>query len=162
MNKQFKLDAIDRRILVALMERGDISLAEISKKVGLSQTPCWQRIQKLETNGVITKRVAIIDAEKVGLGLTILVSIEASEHTANWLNSFTNYVNKCPEVIEVFRMAGEVDYILKLIVSDMANYDKFYKGLIDNVDLKKVSSRFVMETMKSTSVLPIPDPKVSD
>ena len=159
LGKQIKLDSIDRKILALLMDRCDISLVELSKKVGLSQTPCWQRIQKLEISGVIKKRVAIVDAKKVGLGLTIFVSIEANEHTANWLLSFAKYINKYPEVVEVFRMAGEVDYILKLIVSDMNSYDKFYQGLIENVELKKVSSRFVMETMKFTNVLPIPEPE---
>lgn len=155
--KPNKLDAIDRKILKELMERVDIPLAELSKKIGLSQTPCWQRVQKLEQSGIIKKRVAIVDAPMVGLGLSIIVAIEANEHTANWLAKFTNYINRCPEVVEVLRMAGDVDYILKLIVSDMAQYDKFYKSLIDNVPLKNVSSRFVMETIKSTTTLAIPD-----
>ena len=155
--KAGKLDAIDRRILSALMERGDLPLAELSKKVGLSQTPCWQRVQKLQQSGVIKRQVAIVDPDLVGLKLTIIVAVEAGEHTANWLLKFTNYINRCPEVVEVLRMAGDVDYILKLVVSDMAKYDQFYKGLIDNVPLKNVSSRFVMETIKSTTVLAIPD-----
>ncbi len=155
--KPNKLDAIDRKILRELMERVDIPLAELSKKVGLSQTPCWQRVQKLEQSGIIKKRVAIVDPPSVGLGLTIVVAIEANEHTANWLAKFTHYINRCPEVAEVLRMAGDVDYILKLIVPDMAHYDKFYKSLIDNVPLKNVSSRFVMETIKSTTTLAIPD-----
>lgn len=156
--KAGSLDKIDRKILKALMEKGDIPIAELAKKVGLSQTPCWQRVQKLEANGVITKKVAIVDPKAVGLGLTIIVSVEANEHTANWLAKFTSYINRCPEVVDVLRMAGDVDYILKLIVQDMSSYDKFYKGLIDNVPLKNVSSRFVMETIKSSTVLAIPEP----
>lgn len=157
VKKPNKLDAIDRKILRELMERVDIPLAELSKKIGLSQTPCWQRVQKLEQSGIIKKRVAIVDAPMVGLGLSIIVAIEANEHTANWLAKFTHYINRCPEVVEVLRMAGDVDYILKLIVPDMAHYDTFYKSLIDNVPLKNVSSRFVMETIKSTTTLAIPD-----
>ncbi len=155
--KPNKLDAIDRKILKELMERADIPLAELSKKVGLSQTPCWQRVQKLEQNGVISKKVAIVDPQAVGLGLTVIVAIEANEHTANWLHKFTTYISRRPEVADVLRMAGDVDYILKLIVPDMASYDVFYKSLIDNVPLKNVSSRFVMETIKSTTTLAIPN-----
>lgn len=158
--KQSKLDAIDRRILSALMDRGDMPLVELSKKVGLSQTPCWQRVQKLEAAGIIKKRVAIVDPLLVGLDLTIIVAIEAHEHSANWLLGFTNYINKSPQVVEVLRMAGDVDYILKLIVADMGDYDRFYKGLIDNVPMKNVTSRFVMETIKSTTALALPDIKV--
>ncbi len=157
MRKAGKLDAIDRKILNLLMERADIPLAELSKKVGLSQTPCWQRVQKLEALGIIKRKVAIVDPDLVGLSLTIIVAIEANEHTANWLLKFSNHVNKSPEVVEVLRMAGDVDYILKLIVPDMASYDKFYKSLIDNVPLKNVSSRFVMETIKSTTALSLPE-----
>ncbi|WP_240007392.1 Lrp/AsnC family transcriptional regulator [Pseudaquidulcibacter saccharophilus] len=157
--KAGSLDKIDRRIIKALMERADIPIAELAKKAGLSQTPCWQRVQKLEQNGVIQKRVAIVDPKAIGLNLTVVVAIEANEHTANWLAKFTNYVTKHPQVVDVLRMAGDVDYVLKLIVEDMASYDKFYKGLIENVPLKNVSSRFVMETIKNTTVLAVPEPE---
>ncbi len=155
-SKTNKLDAIDRKILALLMKNCDIPINELSKKVGLSQTPCWHRVQKLEAIGIIKGRVALVDAKMVGLGLTIIVSIEANEHTVNWLTQFTTYINKSPEVVEVLRMAGDVDYILKLIVPDMAAYDKFYKELIAKVPMKNVSSRFVMETIKSTTELALP------
>ncbi|MEK7660614.1 MAG: Lrp/AsnC family transcriptional regulator [Pseudomonadota bacterium] len=155
--KTGSLDAIDRRILIALMEKGDMALTELSKKVGLSQTPCWQRVQKLQAKGIIKKQVAIVDPSLVGLNLVVVVSIEAGEHTTNWLAKFNAYINKCPQVVEVLRMAGDIDYILKLIVQDMAVYDKFYQGLIENVPMKNVSSRFVMETIKNTTVLAIPE-----
>jgi|APTNR8051073442_1049403.scaffolds.fasta_scaffold02578_11 Lrp/AsnC family transcriptional regulator len=155
--KSGNIDIIDRRILMALMERGDMPLTELSKKVGLSQTPCWQRVQKLQSKGIIKKQVAIVDPELVGLNLVVVVSIEAGEHTTNWLAKFTAYINQCPQVAEVLRMAGDIDYILKLIVPDMAHYDRFYKGLIENVPMKNVSSRFVMETIKNTTVLSLPE-----
>lgn len=158
-SKANKLDAIDRKILTLLMKNCDIPINELSKKVGLSQTPCWHRVQKLEAAGIIKRRVAIIDAAKIGLGLTIIVSIEANEHSVNWLAQFTSYINKSPEVVDVLRMAGDVDYVLKLIVADMDEYDRFYKELIAKVPMKNVTSRFVMETIKSTTELAIPAAK---
>jgi Lrp/AsnC family transcriptional regulator len=148
-----KLDAIDRRILNALQERGDMPLAELARKAGLSQTPCWKRVQRLEADGVIAKRVALVNPEKVGLGLTVFVAVEATEHSAEWLKRFTDAVTKRPEVTEVYRMAGDVDYMLKVIVADMAAYDAFYKTLIAAVPLKNVSSRFAMERIKATTAL---------
>lgn len=152
-SRVIKLDAIDRRILNALQEKGDLPLVELAKKAGLSQTPCWKRVQRLEADGVLTKRVALVDPEKVGLGLTVFVSVEAIEHSAAWLKRFTDTVARRPEVVEVYRMAGDVDYVLKVIVADMATYDAFYKYLIESVPSKNVSSRFAMERIKSTTVL---------
>ena len=150
-----KLDAIDRRILNALQERGDMPLAELAGKAGLSQTPCWKRVQKLEADGVLLKRVALVDPDKVGLSLTVFVSIEANEHSDAWLKLFTNALRKRPEVVEVYRMAGDVDYVLKVVVADIATYDAFYKSLIAAVPLKNVSSRFAMERIKSTTALSV-------
>ena len=130
-------------------------LAEISEKVGLSQTPCWKRIQKLEKTGVILKRVALIAPEKIGLGLTVFVSIEISDHSGVWLKNFAKTVSAMPEVVEFYRMAGDVDYMLRVVVADMAAYDAFYKNLINMFTLKNVSSRFAMERIKSTTVLQI-------
>ncbi len=149
----YKLDAIDRRILNALQERGDIPLAELAKKAGLSQTPCWKRVQRLEADGVLTRRVALVDPQKVGLGLTVFVAVEAAEHSAEWLRRFTDALTKRSEVIEVYRMAGDIDYMLKVVVADMAAYDAFYKSLITAVPLKNVSSRFAMEHIKATTAL---------
>lgn len=152
----FALDRIDRKILAALQERADISLGDLSERVGLSQTPCWKRIQKLEAAGVILRRVAILSPEKIGLGLTVFVSVETADHSAAWLRRFAEGVTAMPEVMELYRMAGDVDYMLRVVVEDMAAYDGFYKRLIEAFPLKNVSSRFAMERVKSTTAYRIP------
>ena len=149
------MDRIDRKILLALQNDASISIAELSNRVGLSQTPCWKRIQKLEAQGVLTRRVALVDPGKVGLGLTVFVSIETKDHSKEWLEAFANAVSDMPEVMEFYRMAGDVDYMLRVAVADMASYDAFYKRLIEAMPLKNVSSRFAMERIKSTTELPI-------
>ena len=156
------MDRIDRKILALLQERADISLSELSDKVGLSQTPCWKRIQKLEAAGVILKRVALLAPEKLGLGLTVFVSIETADHSSAWLRRFAEAVGAMPEVMELYRMAGDVDYMLRVVVEDMAAYDTFYKRLIEAFPLKNVSSRFAMERVKSTTIFRIPEPAVAD
>ena len=150
-----RLDAIDRKILVLLQDDASLSVAEIGHRVGLSSTPCWKRIQKLEAEGVIAKRVALVDPEKVGLGITVFVSIETSDHSEGWLDRFAKTVGAMPEVMEFYRMAGDVDYMLRVVSSDMHAYDEFYKRLIAAVPLKNVTSRFAMEKIKSTTSLPI-------
>jgi Lrp/AsnC family transcriptional regulator, cysteine-sensing transcriptional activator len=150
-----RLDAIDRKILVLLQDDASLSVAEIGHRVGLSSTPCWKRIQKLEAEGVIAKRVALVDPEKVGLGITVFVSIETSDHSEGWLDRFAKTVGAMPEVMEFYRMAGDVDYMLRVVASDMHAYDEFYKKLIAAVPLKNVTSRFAMEKIKSTTALPI-------
>jgi Lrp/AsnC family transcriptional regulator len=150
------MDAIDRKILLALQEDASLSVAEIGSRVGLSSTPCWKRIQRLESEGVIRKRVALIDQDKVGLGITVFVSIETGDHSQDWLSRFAEVVGAMPQVMEFYRMAGDVDYMLRVIVPDIAGYDMFYKKLIATVPLKNVTSRFAMERIKSTTVLPIP------
>lgn len=149
------MDDIDRRILRELQQDANLSTAQVADRVGLSQTPCWNRIQKLLASGAIQRRVAIISPEAVGLGLTVLVSIEAGEHNPNWLKSFTNSVSAMPEVLELYRMAGEIDYELRVVVPDMAAYDEFYKRLIAIAPLRNVTSRFAMERIKSETALPI-------
>lgn len=149
------MDRIDRKILLALQSDASISIAELSNRVGLSQTPCWKRIQKLEAQGVLTRRVALVDPGKVGLGLTVFVSIETKDHSKEWLDAFAKAVSGMPEVMEFYRMAGDVDYMLRVAVADMASYDAFYKRLIEAMPLKNVSSRFAMERIKSTTELPI-------
>ena len=151
-----QLDAIDRKILLTLQEDASLSVAEIGQRVGLSSTPCWKRIQRLEAEGVIQKRVAIVDQAKVGLGITVFVSVETDDHSEGWLSNFASTVSAMPEVMEFYRMAGDVDYMLRVVVADMHAYDLFYKKLIASSPLKNVTSRFAMENIKSTTSLPIP------
>lgn len=156
VRKPVKIDKTDRKILRELTLNCDIPLLKLARKVGLSQTPCWQRVQKLEQAGIIRKRVAIIDPQSLGLGLTVIVAVEAHEHSAAWLQGFRAYLDARPEVTHVWRMAGEVDYMLKLVIADMKAYDEFYKALIEAIPLKNVSSRFVMETVKESTGYAIP------
>jgi Lrp/AsnC family transcriptional regulator len=154
-NGKSKMDVIDRKILDLLQHDATLSIAEIGNRVGLSQTPCWKRIQKLEAEGVIERRVALLNPEKLGLGLTVFVSIETADHSQEWLSRFAEFVAKMPEVLEFYRMAGDVDYMLRVVVASMAAYDGFYKRLIATIPLKNVTSRFAMERVKSTTILPI-------
>jgi Lrp/AsnC family transcriptional regulator len=150
------MDAIDKKILATLQEDASLSVAEIGQRVGLSSTPCWKRIQKLEADGVITRRVALVDQVKIGLGITVFVSVETGDHSQEWLARFADTVSAMPEVMEFYRMAGDVDYMLRVVVADMQSYDAFYKRLIAAAPLKNVTSRFAMEKIKSTTLLPIP------
>jgi Lrp/AsnC family transcriptional regulator len=149
------MDAIDRKILAVVQQNASLSVADIGSRVGLSSTPCWKRLQRLEADGVITRRVALIDPEKVGLGITVFVSVETGDHSQDWLKCFAETVTAMPEVMEFYRMAGDVDYMLRVVVADIAGYDAFYKKLIATVPLKNVTSRFAMERIKSTTALPI-------
>lgn len=153
------MDAIDRKILAVVQEDASLSVADIGQKVGLSSTPCWKRLQRLEADGVIMRRVALIDPEKIGLGITVFVSVETGDHSQEWLAKFAEVVNAMPEVMEFYRMAGDVDYVLRVVVHDMQSYDTFYKKLIATVSLKNVTSRFAMERIKSTTALPIAEYK---
>ena len=139
------MDSIDRKILAVLQDDASLSVADIGSRVGLSSTPCWKRIQRLEAEGVIQKRVALIDPSKIGLGITVFVSIETGDHSQEWLSRFAEVVGAMPEVIEFYRMAGDVDYMLRVVAPDIAGYDAFYKKLIATVPLKNVTSRFAME-----------------
>ena len=150
-----RMDAIDRKILAVVQQDASLSVAEIGQRVGLSSTPCWKRLQRLEADGVIMRRVALIDPEKLGLGITVFVSIETGDHSQDWLKRFAEVVGAMPEVMEFYRMAGDVDYMLRVVVPDIAGYDTFYKKLIATVPLKNVTSRFAMERVKSTTALPI-------
>ena len=149
------MDAIDRKILAVVQEDASLSVAEIGQRVGLSSTPCWKRLQRLEADGVIMRRVALIDPEKIGLGITVFVSIETGDHSEDWLKRFAETVGGMPEVLEFYRMAGDLDYMLRVAVPDIQGYDGFYKRLIATVPLKNVTSRFAMERIKSTTALPI-------
>jgi Lrp/AsnC family transcriptional regulator len=149
------MDRTDLRILAMLQQDASLAVAEVAGRVNLSQTPCWRRIQKLEAQGVIARRVAILDPEAVGLGLTVFVEIETGDHSADWLGRFAASVRAMPEVMEVYRMAGDVDYLLRIAVGSMAEYDDFYRRLIAEVSLKNVTSRFAMERVKSTTAYPL-------
>jgi Lrp/AsnC family transcriptional regulator len=149
------MDAIDRKILNVLQQDASLSVAEIGQRVGLSSTPCWKRIQRLEADGVILKRVALVDQNKIGVGINVFVSIETGDHSQDWLERFAQTVAAMPEVLDFFRMAGDVDYLLRVVVPDMQAYDAFYKRLISAIPLKNVTSRFAMEKIKSSTALPI-------
>ncbi len=149
------MDEIDRRLLEILQQDATPSIAQMAERVGLSATPCWKRIQKLEARGVITRRAALVDPDRVGVGLSVLVSVEAGEHTPEWLERFSSAVAAMPEVMEVYRMAGDVDYMLRVAVADMTEYDAFYKRLIGVAPMKNVTSRFAMERMKYTTAYPL-------
>src|ERR1019366_9977939 len=124
------MDAIDRKILAVVQEDASLSVAEIGQRVGLSSTPCWKRLQRLEADGVIMRRVALSDPEKIGLGITVFVSVETGDHSQDWLSKFAETVGAMPEVMEFYRMAGDVDYMLRVVVTDIQGYDTFYKKLI--------------------------------
>ena len=149
------LDAIDRRILDCLQHDASLSTAEIADRVGLSTTPCWRRIQNLERTGVIRGRVALLDRERLDLGVDVFVSLRISRHSEDWLEAFTRAVNAFPEVVEFYRMSGDVDYLMRVVVADIKAYDAFYKRLIRHADIADVSSSFAMERIKYTTALPL-------
>ncbi len=151
-----RIDAIDRKILRVLQEDASLSVAEIGDRVGLSSTPCWKRVQRMESEGIIIGKVALVDQNKIGLGLSVFVSVESGDHSDAWLKKFAQEVSAMPEVMEFYRMAGDVDYMLRVVVADMPSYDVFYKKLISAVALKNVTSRFAMEKIKSVTALPVP------
>lgn len=149
------LDEMDVKILRILQRDCTKPVAEIGKEVGLSTTPCWRRIQKLEEAGVIRRRVALLDPREVNAGVTVFVSIKTDQHNIDWLERFHGAVVDFPEVAEFYRMSGEVDYLLRVVVPDIAAYDAFYKKLIARIDISKVSSAFAMEQIKYTTELPL-------
>lgn len=149
------LDGMDLKILKVLQEDCTRAVADIGKEVGLSTTPCWRRIQKLEEAGVIQRRVAILDPEKVAAGVTVFVSIKTDSHGIDWLEKFHAAVVDFPEIVEFYRMSGEVDYLLRVVVPDIAAYDEFYKKLISKIEITKVSSAFAMEQLKYTTAIPL-------
>jgi len=149
------MDDIDRRILRVLQENADLPVAEIAERVGLSASPCWRRIQKLEAEGVIERRVALLNAEKMNVGVTVFVAIRTSQHDEAWLRNFAERVTRIPEVVELYRMSGEIDYMLRVVVPDIKAYDAVYKQLIAAVPLFDVSSSFAMEAIKYTTALPV-------
>ncbi|PLX39634.1 MAG: ArsR family transcriptional regulator [Hyphomicrobiales bacterium] len=149
------MDRTDRKILAILQEDATVPVAEIGRRVGLSTTPCWRRIQKLEEEGVIRKRVAVLDPAKVNAKVTVFVAIRTNRHTENWLEEFSSTVEEFPEVVEFYRMSGDIDYLLRVVVPDIEAYDAFYKRLISRIELSDVSSTFAMEAIKYTTALPL-------
>ncbi len=149
------MDRTDKMILSILQEDATLPVADIARKVGLSTTPCWRRIQKLEEDKVITRRVAILDPEQVNAGVTVFVSIKTDRHNEEWLKRFSEVIVKFPEVSGFYRMSGQVDYLLKVVVPDIAAYDIFYKKLVGVIDIEDVSSAFAMERIKDTTQLPL-------
>ena len=151
-----KMDRIDRMIVAELQRDATLPLVRLADRVGLSQTPCWKRIRKLEESGVITRRVALVDPDKAGLGLTAFVAVTAADHSPSSQASFVEVVAALPEVIEVWRMAGEADYLLKVVVRDLPAFDAFYRRLVAVVEFKNVSSQLALERVVHTTALPIP------
>lgn len=149
------IDEIDRKILAILQADATVPVAAIAERVGLSATPCWRRIQKLEEAGVIRARVAVLDPDKLRVGVTVFVSVRTNQHDLGWLEKFAQAVHDFPEVVEFYRMSGDVDYLLRIVVPDIAAYDAVYKRLIARVPLADVSSAFAMERIKYTTALPL-------
>jgi Lrp/AsnC family transcriptional regulator len=150
------LDSIDFSILALLQEDAARSIQDIADRVNLSQNACWRRIRQLEESGVIKKRVALLDATKLGAGLTVFVQVRAAEHSEEWLAHFAAAVKTIPEIVEFYRMTGEIDYLIKMRVADMAGYDRAYKTLIATARLGDVSASFAMEEIKASTAIPLP------
>ncbi|MFK7865317.1 MAG: Lrp/AsnC family transcriptional regulator [Pseudohongiellaceae bacterium] len=148
------MDKLDLAILESIQHDASLSTGDLAEKVGISKSACWRRMQKLSSDGVIKTRVAILDSQKLNLPLTVYISIRTNEHNAKWATKFQKVTQKIPGVLEVYRMSGDLDYLVKAVVTDMKGYDDLYKQLIE-ADLFDVSSSFVMETMKQTTELPL-------
>ena len=151
------MDQIDKQILMQLQHDAAQPVADIARKVGLSATPCWRRIQRMEETGIIRKRVALLDSKAIGVGMSVFVAVRTDQHNSEWLKNFAGMVAEMDEVVEFYRMSGEVDYLLRVVVPDMSAYDSFYRKLIGNVQLTDVSSSFAMEEIKYTTALPLPE-----
>ena len=149
------MDSIDKKILQALQTDCSGSVAEIAERAGVTQTPCWRRIKKLEEMGYIDKRVALLDQKALNLRLTAYVMVKTSHHDQQWLTKFSDGVHDIPEIVEIHRMAGDIDYLLKIVAEDMAEYDRIYKNLIRVAELSDVSASFSMECIKASTELPL-------
>lgn len=150
-----ELDRFDRRILGLLQEDASLSNAEISERVGLSANACWRRTKRLEEQQIIRRRVALLNQEKLELKVTVFVGIRTNQHNEQWLQRFAQGISEIPEVIEFYRMSGDIDYMLKIVARDIEDYDRVYKKLIAVAPLHDVSSSFAMERIKSTTALPL-------
>lgn len=150
-----EIDTIDRRILAELQRDGTLSVDQLSERVSLSRNACWRRVKRLEEDGIITGRVALVDAEKIGLGLSVFILVRTSRHDPDWLKAFRDAVISLPEITGVYRMSGDLDYVLRARVADVKSYDRLYQKLIAKVPLTDVSASFVMEEIRETTVLPV-------
>ena len=149
------MDKLDCRILDLVQSDGGLTAAEIAERVGLSKTPCWRRIQRLQERGVIRKTVALLDPKALNVGTTVFVTMKAATHSAAWFERFLKVVRDIPEVVEIYRMSGDVDYLMRVVVPDIDAYDAVYKKLIGSVEFLDVSASFALETLKSTTALPL-------
>lgn len=149
------MDDTDRRILRVLQDDSSLPVSEVANRVGLSGSACWKRINRMQEEGVIRRQVAILDPVALGYGLMVFISIETKAHSSEGINEFTDKIKEMPEILEIHRLAGDVDYLLKAVVPDMQSFDAFYKRLIDLAPLTKVTSRFAIETVKATTSLPV-------
>ena len=148
------MDKIDRMILRLLQHDASLSVGDIAERVSISKSACWRRIQNLEKDGIILQRVALLDQVSIGLPLTVYVQLRTNQHNDQWASQFRDVIESIPEILEVYRMSGDLDYLIKAVITDMAGYDRLYKQLI-KADLFDVSASFVMETMKKTHQLPL-------
>lgn len=151
-----KLDRTDYRILDEIQKDATLSLAEMASRANLSANACWRRVKRLDDEGFILRRVGILDHGKLGASLTVFVTIRTAEHSEEWLDRFNRTVSSIPEIVEIYRMNGDIDYLLKIRVADIASYDLIYKRLIRSINLFDVSSAFAMEEIKTTTVIPLP------
>jgi Lrp/AsnC family transcriptional regulator len=149
------MDETDRKLLDILQHDAGLSLDDLSTRVGMSRNACWRRIKRLEDDGVIKARVTLLHASRINVGLTAFIALRTTEHSAKWLDQFSKAVRDIPEIVGVYRMTGDVDYLLQAVIPDVAAYDRLYKRLIGKITLADVSSSFVMEEIKSTTVLPL-------
>ena len=150
-----KLDRYDHRILQQLQNDDDIAAAELAEQIGLSTNACWRRIKRLEESGIIRRRVALLDEHALGLKLTVFVSVKTDQHNDQWLEKFARGIKDIPEVVEFYRMSGDIDYLLKIVAQDIDDYDRVYKKLISVAPMHDVSSSFAMERIKSSTALPL-------
>lgn len=149
------MDAFDKKILRILQQDSTLAVSHIAEQVGLSTSPCWRRIQAMEKSGIIKGRVALADPDKLNVGLTVFVMVKTNQHNPKWLEKFANIAMNFEEIVEFYRMSGEVDYLLKVVVPDMKAFDTFYKKLITEADFSDISSSFSMEEIKYTTALPV-------
>ncbi|EHL99442.1 putative glutamate uptake regulatory protein [Acetobacteraceae bacterium AT-5844] len=149
------LDEFDRRILAALQVDASLPITKLAELAGLSPTPCWRRVQKLEQAGIIRKRVALLDRAKLNVGVTVFIAIRTSQHNAAWFERLRTALADIPEVMDFYRMSGEIDYLIRAVVPDIQTYDAVYQRLISRIDLSDVTSMFAMEEIKSTTEIPL-------
>ena len=150
------MDNIDKKIIFILQRQADLPLSEISKRVGLSQTPCWNRIRKLEEDGVIEKKVTLINKKKVNLPITVFLMITVRNHNSDWINKFSEILKKYKNILEAHRITGsQADYIIKIVAGGIEEYDKFQQVLIKNIEFNSMSSGISLQELKSTTILPL-------